>query len=97
MRCPTYERIYVLGLEALFSDVVFVVDVDGDEDEDEDESLEPDEDEAGVLFSDGVEASDLSDFPDFSDLSDLPAPSLFAAFSPEALSAFSAATCSFFA
>jgi hypothetical protein len=84
-------------LEALLSDEVFVVDVEGDELDDDEESLELVEDGAGVLFSDVVEESDLSDFADFSDFSDFPPPSLLAAFSPDALSAFSAATCSFFA
>jgi hypothetical protein len=71
-----------------------VFGVDAGDDVLDDESDLPDEDGAGVLFSDDADDSDLSDLVDFSDFSEL---SLFADFSPEALSAFSAATCSFFA
>jgi hypothetical protein len=62
--------------------------------EPDDESDEADEDGVGVLFSDDAADSDLSALVDFSDFSEL---SLLADFSPDALSDFSAATCSFFA
>jgi hypothetical protein len=107
-RCPTSSPYRFVLYVPVFESPDFGLDVDDELDEPECvEPDEEGVDEDDVLFSDVddesdfADFSDFSDFPDFSDvpdfsdfseLSDFPELSLFAAFSPDALSAFAAST-----